>query len=123
VLRLGAQVRCSTLVIQGSQDAVVGPARGAAVAEAIPHAQLITLDGCGHAPHLRDPVITNLLIRDVPGPDSTSATVLASRRSAARTCDTHGGGPPAQGMAPICRHRLPPACQPPAARRRSRHLA
>jgi pimeloyl-ACP methyl ester carboxylesterase len=34
------------------------------VADAIPHAQLITLEGCGHAPHLRDPVITNLLIRD-----------------------------------------------------------
>ncbi len=63
VLRLGTQVRCPTLVIQGSQDAVVGPARGAAVADAIPHAQLITLKGCGHAPHLRDPVITNLLIR------------------------------------------------------------
>jgi pimeloyl-ACP methyl ester carboxylesterase len=57
-------VLCPTLVIQGSQDAVVGPARGAAVADAIPHAQLITLEGCGHAPHLRDPVMTNLLIRD-----------------------------------------------------------
>ena len=64
VLRLGAQVLCPTLVIQGSQDAVVGPARGAAVADAIPDAQLITLQGGGHAPHLRDPVITNLLIRD-----------------------------------------------------------
>jgi pimeloyl-ACP methyl ester carboxylesterase len=64
VLRLGAQVRCPTLVIQGTQDAVVGPARGAAVADAIPDAQLITLEGCGHAPHLRDPVITNLIIRD-----------------------------------------------------------
>jgi pimeloyl-ACP methyl ester carboxylesterase len=64
VVRLGAQVRCPALVIQGSQDAVVGPARGAAVADAIPHARLITLEGCGHAPHLRDPVRTNLLIRD-----------------------------------------------------------
>ena len=63
VLRFGAQVQCPTLVLQGSQDAVVGPARGAAVADAIPQAQLITLDGCGHAPHLRDPVHTNLLIR------------------------------------------------------------
>jgi pimeloyl-ACP methyl ester carboxylesterase len=63
VLRLGAQVQCPALVLQGSQDAVVGPARGAAVADAIPHAQLITLEGCGHAPHLRDPVLTNLLIR------------------------------------------------------------
>jgi len=42
----------------------VGPARGAAVTDAIPYAQLITLEGYGHAPHLRDPVMTNLLIRD-----------------------------------------------------------
>jgi pimeloyl-ACP methyl ester carboxylesterase len=63
-LRLCAQVRCPTLVIQGTEDAIVGPARGGAVAEAIPHAQLITLEGCGHAPHLRDPVRTNLAIRD-----------------------------------------------------------
>jgi pimeloyl-ACP methyl ester carboxylesterase/predicted glycosyltransferase len=67
-LRLCAQVRCPTLVIQGTQDAIVGPARGAAVAEAIPHAQLIALEGCGHAPHLRDPVRTNLLIRDFACP-------------------------------------------------------
>jgi pimeloyl-ACP methyl ester carboxylesterase len=38
VLRLGAQVQCPALVLQGSQDAVVGPARGAAVADAIPQA-------------------------------------------------------------------------------------
>jgi pimeloyl-ACP methyl ester carboxylesterase len=77
VLRLGAQVLCPTLVIQGSQDAVVGPARGAAVADAIPHAQLITLQGCGHAPHLRDPVITNLLIRDFVSTGGTAASLAA----------------------------------------------
>ncbi len=66
--RLCAQVRCPTLVIQGSADAVVGPARGAAVATAIPGAQLVTLDGSGHAPHLRDPVGTNLIIRDFACP-------------------------------------------------------
>src|SRR5262245_36973491 len=73
VLRLGARVPCPTLVIQGSQDAVVGPARGAAVADAIPQARLITLEGCGHAPHLRDPVITNLLIRDFVSLGATTA--------------------------------------------------
>jgi pimeloyl-ACP methyl ester carboxylesterase len=67
-LQLCAQVRCPTLVIQGTADAIVGPARGAAVAEAIPCAQLITLHGCGHAPHLRDPVKVNLLIRDFACP-------------------------------------------------------
>jgi predicted glycosyltransferase len=64
VLRLCAKVRCPTLVIQGTQDAVVGPARGAAVAAAIPGARLITFEGSGHGPHLRDPVRANLLLRD-----------------------------------------------------------
>ncbi len=70
-LRLCAQVRCPTLVLQGSADAIVGPARGAAVAAAIPGARLVTLEGSGHAPHLRDPVAANLVIRDFacpPGP-------------------------------------------------------
>ena len=67
-LRLCAQVRCPTLVLQGSADAIVGPARGAAVAAAIPNARLVTLEGSGHAPHLRDPVATNLVIRDFACP-------------------------------------------------------
>ena len=67
-LRLCARVPCPTLVIQGSGDAVVGPARGAVVADAILEAQLITVVGSGHAPHLRDPVHLNLLIRDFACP-------------------------------------------------------
>ena len=67
-LRLCARVRCPALVIQGSADAVVGPARGAAVATAIPNARLITFEGSGHAPHLRDPVAANLVIRDFACP-------------------------------------------------------
>ena len=78
--RFCARIRCPTLIIQGSEDAVVGPARGAAVADAIPHAQLITLEGCGHAPHLREPVITNLLIRDFV----SSCGATAPRRPARR---------------------------------------
>ena len=67
-LRLCAQVRCPTLVLQGSADAIVGPARGAAVAAAIPGARLVTFEGSGHAPHLRDPVAANLVIRDFACP-------------------------------------------------------
>jgi pimeloyl-ACP methyl ester carboxylesterase len=67
-LRLCAHVPCPTLIIQGSADAIVGPARGAAVAAAIPQARLITLDGCGHAPHLRDPVKVNLVLREFVKP-------------------------------------------------------
>ena len=79
-VRLCGQVRCPTLVIQGSQDAVVGPARGAAVADAIPKARLVTLEGCGHAPHLRDPVATNLLIRDFAIPSSVRSWARAHAR-------------------------------------------
>ena len=32
--------------------------------ETVPNARLVRLEGCGHAPHLRDPVRTNLLIQD-----------------------------------------------------------
>jgi len=94
-LRLCAQVRCPALVIQGSQDAVVGPARGAAVAEAIPHAQLITLEGCGHAPHLRDPVRTNLLIRDFacpPAPKPRWVRGRSRRKRALYICSPIGLG-------------------------------
>ncbi len=67
-LALCARVRCPVLVIQGTQDAIVGAARGAAVAKAIPSARLVTLDGSGHGPHLRDPVRMNLIIRDFACP-------------------------------------------------------
>jgi pimeloyl-ACP methyl ester carboxylesterase len=80
-LGLCAQVKCRTLVIQGTKDAIVGPARGAAVAEAIPGARLITLEGSGHAPHLRDPVVTNHVIRDFALPP---APATAWRRGRAR---------------------------------------
>jgi pimeloyl-ACP methyl ester carboxylesterase/predicted glycosyltransferase len=67
-LALCAQVRCPVLVVQGTRDAVVGAARGAAVATAIPNAVLVSLEGSGHGPHLRDPVKMNLLLRDFACP-------------------------------------------------------
>jgi pimeloyl-ACP methyl ester carboxylesterase/predicted glycosyltransferase len=68
VLELCAQVRCPVLVIQGTQDGIVGPARGAAVAKAIPSAVLVEFEGSGHGPHLRDPVRANLILRDFACP-------------------------------------------------------
>ena len=38
------------------------------MADAIPNARLVTFEGSGHAPHLRDPVATNLVIRDFACP-------------------------------------------------------
>jgi pimeloyl-ACP methyl ester carboxylesterase len=56
-------VRCSVLVIQGAEDAITGPSRGIALAEAT-GGSLVLLEGSGHGPHARDPVKVNLLIRD-----------------------------------------------------------
>ena len=59
-------VRCPVLVIQGTEDAITGPSRGIALAEAT-GGELILLEGSGHAPHVRDPVQVNLALRDFTG--------------------------------------------------------
>jgi len=60
---LCARVRCPVLVIQGENDAITSFSRGAAMADQI-GGELVLLEGSGHAPHLRDPVQVNLLIRE-----------------------------------------------------------
>jgi pimeloyl-ACP methyl ester carboxylesterase/predicted glycosyltransferase len=57
------QVRCPVLVIHGDRDAITSVTRGAAMAEQI-DGDLVVLEGSGHAPHIRDPVKVNLLLRD-----------------------------------------------------------
>jgi len=60
-----AVVQCPCLVIQGTGDAIVGPDAGRMLAEALgSRARLVELAGSGHAPHARDPVKINLLIRE-----------------------------------------------------------
>jgi pimeloyl-ACP methyl ester carboxylesterase/predicted glycosyltransferase len=56
-------VRCPVLVVHGTADVRVPFEVGAAVAEWTGGA-LVTLPGAGHAPPTREPVATNLLIRD-----------------------------------------------------------
>jgi pimeloyl-ACP methyl ester carboxylesterase len=63
-LELSARVRCPVLVVVGENDAITGAGPGVALAEAIPHARLLTVEGGGHILDARDPVLTNLLIRD-----------------------------------------------------------
>jgi pimeloyl-ACP methyl ester carboxylesterase/predicted glycosyltransferase len=62
-LALCKDIRCPVLVIQGSDDRISGRDRGIALAAAT-GGRLVTLEGSGHAPHVRDPVKVNLLIRD-----------------------------------------------------------
>ena len=64
---LAERVKCPVLVIQGSEDAITGPGRGIALAEAT-GGELVMLEGSGHGPHVRDPVKVNLLLREFAAP-------------------------------------------------------
>jgi pimeloyl-ACP methyl ester carboxylesterase/predicted glycosyltransferase len=66
-LDLCSRVRCPVLVIHGTADAITGPGRGIALAEAI-GGDLVLLENSGHGPHVRDPVKVNLLLRDFAMP-------------------------------------------------------
>jgi pimeloyl-ACP methyl ester carboxylesterase len=59
---LAASVRCPVLVIHGTDDAIRPSESGAAFADLLGGA-LVLLHGAGHAPHARDPVKVNLLIK------------------------------------------------------------
>jgi pimeloyl-ACP methyl ester carboxylesterase len=60
---LSSQIACPVLVLQGTEDAIEGSARGMALAQAI-GGRLVLLEGSGHGAHARDPVKVNLLIRE-----------------------------------------------------------
>src|SRR5262249_9666402 len=76
---LAGRVRCPVLVIHGDRDAIASVTRGAAMAEQTGGA-LVVLEGSGHAPHIRDPVKVNLLLRDFVEPPR-SATRWARGKS------------------------------------------
>jgi pimeloyl-ACP methyl ester carboxylesterase len=67
VRALAARVRGPVLVIHGDEDAIIPVGRGAVLAEAT-GGKLVTLEGVGHGPMARDPIKTNLLIRDFASP-------------------------------------------------------
>jgi pimeloyl-ACP methyl ester carboxylesterase len=66
------RVRCPVLVIHGEHDAITSVSRGAAFAEQS-GGELVVLEGSGHAPHIRDPVKVNLLLRDFVAPPRPAA--------------------------------------------------
>jgi pimeloyl-ACP methyl ester carboxylesterase/predicted glycosyltransferase len=81
---LAQRVRCPVLVIHGDSDAISSITRGAAMAEQT-RGDLVVLEGAGHAPHVRDPVKVNLLLRDfaVPARPATRWVRGKSRRKRA----------------------------------------
>jgi pimeloyl-ACP methyl ester carboxylesterase/predicted glycosyltransferase len=78
------RVQCPVLVIHGESDAIASVTRGAALAEQT-GGELVVLEGSGHAPHVRDPVKVNLLLRDfiVPPRPASRWTRGKSRRKRA----------------------------------------
>ena len=94
-LDLASRVKCPVLVIHGDDDQISAHERGRAVAEAT-GGTLVTLEGSGHAPHARDPVKVNLLIRDFarpPRPVAGNWTRAKSRtRRALFVCSPIGLG-------------------------------
>jgi pimeloyl-ACP methyl ester carboxylesterase/UDP:flavonoid glycosyltransferase YjiC (YdhE family) len=74
--RLCRALSCPVLVMGGDQDKILPPERARRIAE-LTSGQLLVIEGGGHAPHVRYPVVVNHAIRDfvdclVPRPRSPS---------------------------------------------------
>ena len=78
---LGDRLSCPGVVIHGTEDRLVEPGRGRAVAETLGWGH-VSLEGSGHGPHARDPVRTNLLLR------AAGRDAAAGPRPAADRCWT-----------------------------------
>jgi len=67
VAEFAAAIGCPTLILHGGDDQIIPPRNGEALHRVITGSTFVTLEGCGHAPHLRDPVRVNLLLHDFLG--------------------------------------------------------
>jgi pimeloyl-ACP methyl ester carboxylesterase len=76
---LARRVRCPVLVIHGEHDAIVSATRGIALAKDT-GGRLVLLEGSGHAPHVRDPVKVNLLLREFVAPPQPARWVRGKSR-------------------------------------------
>jgi pimeloyl-ACP methyl ester carboxylesterase len=79
-MKLVSQVSCPVFVIHGDEDQVMPHARGAELAAATGD-RLLTLEGSGHCPHVRDPIAVNQALLDfLPGRQSRGSRRRALRR-------------------------------------------
>lgn len=58
------EIAAPTLIVHGADDALSPVANAHVLAEGIPGARLVVLEGVGHSPNVEDPVRFNTLIRD-----------------------------------------------------------
>jgi pimeloyl-ACP methyl ester carboxylesterase/predicted glycosyltransferase len=72
VRALAARVHCPSLVIHGDLDRIRHHPDGAELAR-ITGGRLVTMEGSGHSPNMRDPVGVNLLLREALLPPSPPA--------------------------------------------------
>jgi pimeloyl-ACP methyl ester carboxylesterase/predicted glycosyltransferase len=79
VRALAGRITCPVLVIHGTEDGIRSLSSGAKLAE-VCGGTLAAFEGSGHAPHARDPVRTNLVLRDFIAPPSTSRWARAPAR-------------------------------------------
>ena len=83
VRALAARVRCPSLVIHGDLDRIRHHPDGAELAR-ITGGRLVTMEGSGHGPNMRDPVGVNLLLREALLPPSPPAIRQRTRTRAQR---------------------------------------
>ena len=75
-IELARSITCPVLVVHGTEDRCQPLERGRRLAEVVPGARLVVLEGAGHLPHGRHPVRVNTLIKeflDVHAPPATAA--------------------------------------------------
>jgi hypothetical protein len=79
-----AQIRCPVLVLHGSDDMRIPLEIGQAVHAALPSSQMVIFEGSGHVPQVRDPVRTNLLLREFLAPELPPRPVVSWTRAQSR---------------------------------------
>jgi pimeloyl-ACP methyl ester carboxylesterase/predicted glycosyltransferase len=82
--RLG-EVACPTLVVHGAEDRIIALDEARAVACAIPAAELVVVEGGGHRPDIRDPVLVNRVLDRFLGEGAGRRERTIARSAARRT--------------------------------------
>jgi pimeloyl-ACP methyl ester carboxylesterase len=84
-LDLLGRVACPVLFVQGTEDEITPPERGAAMQAALPGSELAVFDGCGHGLNARDPIRFNLLLRDYADRVFDATPTFSFRRALTRS--------------------------------------
>lgn len=84
-LDLLGRLSCPVLFVQGTEDEITPPDRGATMHELQPGSELAVFDGCGHGLNARDPVRFNLMLRDYADRIFGARAPFGFRRALTRT--------------------------------------